>query len=267
MAAARAEVGVIGGSGLYTLMEGAVDVVMDTPYGPTSAPLSLGEIAGRGVAFIPRHGRGHEHPPQTVPYRANLWALRKLGVTRVIAPSASGSLQPGIRPGDIVICDQFVDRTSGRADTYSETGQVLHASMADPYCPVLRALGCEAARAHGIRAHDDGTVVVIQGPRFSSRAESQWFARAGWAVVNMTQYPEVALARELGLCYLNLSVVTDTDAGTPGDPTTPTVDARSVLDVLRDGMTGVRAMVETITESLESAEPCGCRALGESARI
>ena len=262
-----AEVAVIGGSGLYELIPGAVDIVIDTPYGTTSAPVSVGELNGRAVAFIPRHGRQHELPPHAVPYRANLWALKELGVSRVIAPSASGGLQPGIRPGDIVVCDQFVDRTSGRADTFSQPGSVLHATMAEPYCTALRQLACHSARALGIRAHEEGTVVVVQGPRFSTRAESRWFSNAGWSVVNMTQYPEVALARELGLCYLNLSVVTDMDAGAPGDPDARAVDARSVLQVLREGMATVRLLVAAITDGLHTAAPCDCRALGEAARI
>ena len=262
-----AEVAVIGGSGLYELMPDAVDVVIDTPYGATSAPVSVGEMGGRVVAFIPRHGRRHELPPHAVPYRANIWALRQLGVSRVIAPSASGGLQRGLRPGDIVICDQFVDRTSGRADTFSKAGDVIHASMAEPYCAALRRLACESARELKITAHEQGTVVVVQGPRFSTRAESRWFSDAGWSVVNMTQYPEVALARELGLCYLNLSVVTDMDAGAPDDPGVPTVDARTVLEVLREGMAGVRLLVAAITDRLDSAAPCDCRALGEAARI
>jgi len=262
-----ADVAVIGGSGLYALMDDAFDLVIDTPYGATSSPVSVGQLGGRAVAFIPRHGRQHQLPPHAVPYRANLWALRELGVSRVIAPSASGGLQAGIRPGDIVVCDQFVDRTSGRADTFSEPGQVIHASMAEPYCATLRGLACESARALDIRAHGRGTVVVVQGPRFSTRAESRWFSDAGWSVVNMTQYPEVALARELGLCYLNLSVVTDMDAGDAGDPDTPAVDARSVLEVLREGMAGVRLLVAEITGRLDSAPPCDCKALGDAARI
>ncbi|MDQ6900099.1 MAG: S-methyl-5'-thioadenosine phosphorylase [Candidatus Dormibacteraeota bacterium] len=215
-------VAVIGGSGLYRLLDDPEEVRLDTPYGNTSDVVSIGNLGGATVAFLPRHGRNHELAPHQVPYRANLWALKKLGVRRVIAPAASGSLQSEIFPGDIVICDQLVDRTSGRADTYSEPGCVIHASLADPYCEALRHLACAAARTLELRVHEEGTVVVIQGPRFSTRAESRWFAQAGWAVVNMTQYPEAALARELGLCYLNLSVVTDRDAGVTGDPDAPT---------------------------------------------
>jgi len=258
---------VIGGSGLYHLLDGAEEVVMHTPYGPTSDVIHVGELTGHPTAFLARHGREHQLPPHLVPYRANLWALREIGVRRVIAPAASGSLKPGVRPGDMVICDQFVDRTSGRADTFSEAGAVIHVSMAEPYCPALRSLATQAARLLRIRAHAEGTVVVIQGPRFSTRAESRWFADAGWSVVNMTQYPEVALARELGLCYLNLSVVTDHDAGIPGDPSAPAVDARTVLEVLREGMGDARRMIAEVARGLTGMGPCDCAALAERARI
>ncbi|MGI8564078.1 MAG: S-methyl-5'-thioadenosine phosphorylase [Candidatus Dormibacter sp.] len=261
------QVAVIGGSGLYRLLDHADEIRLDTPYGKTSDAVSIGSLGGETVAFLPRHGRDHELAPHHVPYRANLWALKELGVRRVIAPAASGSLQPGILPGDIVICDQLVDRTSGRADTYSAPGCVIHASLADPYCEALRTLASTAACQLQIRVHGEGTVVVIQGPRFSTRAESRWFAQSGWAVVNMTQYPEVALARELGLCYLNLSVVTDRDAGVIGDPDAPPVTAQSVLEVLRQGMGQARQLISAIVEGLDSAGVCQCQALAAEARI
>ncbi|MDQ6747500.1 MAG: S-methyl-5'-thioadenosine phosphorylase [Candidatus Dormibacteraeota bacterium] len=261
------EVGVIGGSGLYQLLDDAGEMRIDTPYGPTSDAISVGLLGKRTVAFIPRHGRHHELPPHLVPYRANLWALKEIGVRRVIAPAASGSLQPGIEPGDIVVCDQFVDRTSGRPDTFSDRGKVIHASMAEPYCPAMRRLAREAAESLGIRVHGQGTVVVIQGPRFSTRAESRWFTSAGWSVVNMTQYPEAALARELGICYVNLSVVTDRDAGVEGDPATASVDAATVLTRLREGMGRARNLIAEVSERLDAASRCDCQALAVAARI
>ncbi|GAC1328743.1 MAG: S-methyl-5'-thioadenosine phosphorylase [Candidatus Dormibacteria bacterium] len=259
--------GVIGGTGLYELLDNAQEISLETPYGPTSDVIHVGSLEGCATAFLARHGRGHHLPPHLVPYRANLWALRHLGVRRVIAPAAGGSLQPSIRPGDIVVCDQVVDRTTGRQDTFSEAGAVIHVSMADPYCPGLRALASRSAEHLGIRAHRAGTVVVIQGPRFSTRAESRWFAENGWSVVNMTQYPEVALARELGLCYVNLSVITDRDAGIPGDPGAPAVDARTVLEVLRDGMDQARALVTHMAQRLPALPPCDCEDLALRARI
>lgn len=216
MAYPQVEIGVFGGSGFYSLLEDPVEVRIDTPYGAPSAPAMVGEIGGRGVAFIPRHGTAHQFPPHMINYRANVYAMKSLGVKRIIGPNACGSLQPHVRPGDFVICDQFVDRTSGRVDTYYDGPTTTHVSAADPYCPVMRRVAVSAARDLGISVHETGTVVVIQGPRFSTRAESRWFAGQGWEVINMTQYPESYLARELEICYCNISLITDYDAGMEG---------------------------------------------------
>ncbi len=210
---ARAEIGVIGGSGFYELLEGAEEVSVETPYGPPSDVVTVGEIAGRSVAFIPRHGRRHQWPPHAINYRANIDALKQLGVVRVIGPTAAGSLQPHIRPGEFVVCDQIVDRTSGRRDTFFDGPQTVHVSAADPYCPQLRQVAWEVLEGLELPAHRSGTVVVIQGPRFSTRAESRWFRGAGWEVINMTQYPEAILAREAEMCYVNVSLITDYDVG------------------------------------------------------
>jgi len=200
--------GVIGGSGFYTFFgSDARDVTVDTPYGQASAPVTVGTVSEHEVAFLPRHGAEHEYSAHTVPYRANMWALRKLGVRRVLAPCAVGSLQPELGPGAIVVPDQLVDRTRGRADTYFDSGGI-HVDFADPYCPTLRDA------VTGLPdVVDGGTMVVIQGPRFSTRAESQWFASAGFTLVNMTGYPEAVLARELEICYAAIALVTDLDAG------------------------------------------------------
>ncbi|WP_232021976.1 S-methyl-5'-thioadenosine phosphorylase [Mycobacterium basiliense] len=200
--------GVIGGSGFYSFFgPDARSVHPDTPYGSPSAPITIGAIAGHEVAFLPRHGALHQYSAHTVPYRANMWALRALGVRRVFAPCAVGSLDPQLGPGAVVVPDQLVDRTSGRIDTYFDSGGV-HAAFADPYCPTLRSA------VTGLpEVVDGGTMVVIQGPRFSTRAESRWFAAAGFSLVNMTGYPEAILARELELCYTAIALVTDIDAG------------------------------------------------------
>ena len=201
-------IGVIGGSGFYTFFgDDARSVSVDTPYGAPSAPITVGRVGDHEVAFLPRHGRGHEFSPHTVPYRANMWALRALGIRRIFAPCAVGSLTPNYGPGTVVVPDQLVDRTRGRADTYFDSGGI-HVEFADPYCPTLRAV---AADAPGVV--DGGTMVVIQGPRFSTRAESQWFVRQGFDLVNMTGYPEAVLARELEMCYAAIALVTDVDAG------------------------------------------------------
>ena len=200
--------GVIGGSGFYTFFDSAArSVNLDTPYGEPSAPVTVGSIGKHEVAFLPRHGADHRFPAHKVPYRANMWALRKLGVRRVFAPCAVGSLNPENGPGAVVVPDQLIDRTHGRADTYFDSGAV-HVDFADPYCPTLRAA------VTGLPdVVDGGTMVVIEGPRFSTRAESQWFAAAGFTLINMTGYPEAVLARELEICYAAIALVTDLDAG------------------------------------------------------
>jgi 5'-methylthioadenosine phosphorylase len=200
--------GVIGGSGFYSFFgSDARSVSLDTPYGAPSAAITVGKVGAHEVAFLPRHGTGHEYSPHTVPYRANMWALRALGVRRVFGPCAVGSLTPTLGPGAMVVPDQLVDRTSGRAATYFDAGGI-HVGFADPYCPQLRAT---AAALPGVV--DGGTMVVIEGPRFSTRAESKWYASAGFSLINMTGYPEAVLARELEMCYAAIALVTDLDAG------------------------------------------------------
>lgn len=205
-------VGVIGGSGLYSLLDDAEQVAVDTPYGAPSDALVRGTVGGREVVFLPRHGRDHRYPPHGIPYRANLWALRSLGVRQVLAPCAVGSLRPELGPGTFVLPDQVVDRTSGRRGTYFDTGAV-HVPFADPYCPDGREAVLKAAAALGQSVVDGGTMVVIEGPRFSSRAEARFHAGLGWSLVNMTGLPEAVLARELALCYTSIALVTDLDAG------------------------------------------------------
>jgi 5'-methylthioadenosine phosphorylase len=233
-------IGVFGGSGFYEFLEGAEEVEVETPYGRPSAPLVVGELAGKRVAFLPRHGRRHELPPHRIPYRANLWAMRELGVRRVIGPCASGALTPALRLGEFVVCDQFVDRTWGREDTFYDGPETTHVSAADPYCPDLRRVLVETAADLGIPARDGGTVVVVQGPRFSTRAESRWFAAMGWHVINMTAYPEGHLARELELCYANISMVTDHDVGVEGQEP---VDAETVVRVFAENNERLRELL------------------------
>ncbi|MCU1455602.1 MAG: S-methyl-5-thioadenosine phosphorylase [Acidimicrobiales bacterium] len=223
--AARAELGVFGGSGLTSLLDDVEEIEVDTPYGPPSAPVSVGEVDGRSVAFLPRHGRSHEHPPHHVPYRANVWAMHALGVRHLFGPCASGSLQPSIAPGSFVVPDQLVDRTWGRADTFFDGPTTHHVSFADPYSAELRAVAVAACRAEGVDVHDGGTVVTVQGPRFSTRAESRWFASMGWEVVNMTQHPEAVLAREAGLAYAAIALITDYDVGVEGEGRPPVTQA------------------------------------------
>ncbi|MCC8908913.1 MTAP family purine nucleoside phosphorylase [Curtobacterium sp. GD1] len=207
-------IGVIGGSGLYELFEpGTADEVdVDTPFGATSSPISIGTMAGKRVAFLTRHGRAHSVAPHRINHRANLWALRSLGVRAVVSSSAVGGLHPDYAPGTFVVTDQLIDRTWGRADTFFEDA-VQHLSFADPFDPVLRRVAIGAIERLDVPFRPTGTCVVIQGPRFSTRAESVWMREAGGHTINMTMTPEVPLAAELGIGTVNLSFVTDADAG------------------------------------------------------
>jgi 5'-methylthioadenosine phosphorylase len=250
----RAEIGVFGGSGFYELLDGADEVAVTTPYGDPSAPVVVGAIGGRTVAFLPRHGRGHRYPPHRIPYRANLWAMKSLGVTQVVGPCAAGSLQPDVHPGDFVVCDQLVDRTSGRTQTFYDD-RAVHVSFADPYCPDGRAAALAAAAGAGIRAHDGGTMVVVEGPRFSTRAESAWFSSHGWSVINMTGHPEALLARELELCYTSIALITDYDVGVPG---VAAVTADEVFRVFSSNNARLRDLLDRLIPALPRDRTCGC---------
>ena len=235
----RAEVGVFGGSGFYAFLEHVEELEVETPYGKPSAPLVIGELGGVRVAFLPRHGRDHELPPHRIPYRANVWAMREVGARRLIGPCASGALKAELELGEFVVCDQFVDRTWGREDTFYDGPETTHVSAADPYCPDLRRLLVDTARELGIPVRDGGTVVVVQGPRFSTRAESRWYAGLG-DVINMTAYPEGHLARELELCYANVSMVTDHDVGVVG---TEPVSSEQVFRVFTENNERLRELL------------------------
>ena len=250
----RAEIGVIGGSGLYALLDDPRPVQVDTPYGSPSDEIVLGEVGGRLVAFLPRHGSDHRFPPHRIPYRANVWALASLGVRQVLAPCAVGSLSPDAGPGTLVICDQLVDRTSGRAQTFHDTGAV-HVPFADPYCPVGRRTVLDAAQGSGWPVVDGGTMVVVEGPRFSTRAESQWFAAQGWSVVNMTGHPEAVLCRELALCYTAAALVTDLDAGLEGG--TP-VTQQEVFRVFGESTARLRSLLLEVAGALPLQRDCPC---------
>lgn len=255
--APSATVGVFGGSGFYSFLTGNVrEVKIDTPYGPPSDAVTLAEIGEKTVAFLPRHGRSHSIPPHKINYRANLWAMKSLGVTDIIGPNACGSLQPHVKPGDFVICDQFVDRTTGRIDTFYDGPIVTHVSAAEPYCPLLRKHAIESCRAEGITVHERGTVVVINGPRFSTKSESLWFGSQGWEVINMTQYPEMYLARELEISYVNISLITDFDAGLIGEDHPP-VTNDEVLAVFTANLDNLRRVLRRMIETLPdtSASP------------
>ena len=250
MPAPHATVAVIGGSGFYEFLTDAREVEVSTPYGDPSAAVAVGQVAGTTVAFLPRHGKGHELPPHLINYRANLWALRSLGVRQVLAPCAVGGLRDEVAPGDLVVPEQLVDRTSGRVQSYVERGAV-HVPFADPYCPTLsKALAAAEGVRHG------GTMVVIEGPRFSTRAESRHYAAQGWTLINMTGHPEAVLARELLVCYAPLALVTDMDAGVEsgagvGQEEVFAMFARNI-DRLKDLLAGVISALPAPGES------CAC---------
>jgi 5'-methylthioadenosine phosphorylase len=220
--------------------------------------VQLTEVGDRVVAFLPRHGRDHTIPPHELNYRANLFALSSLGAQRVIAPCAVGSLRPDLEPGTVVICDQFFDRTRGRADTFFNGPRVAHLSVAEPYCPQLRPLAVQAAEGAGFAVAGSGTVVVIQGPRFSTRAESQWFSRMGGDVIGMTQYPEVVLARELGMCYATLAVVTDYDAGLAGRPDIKPVTHQEVIAAFAKSRDKLVRALQLLVAAVPEDRECGC---------
>ncbi|MQS07333.1 S-methyl-5'-thioadenosine phosphorylase [Streptomyces alkaliphilus] len=259
----RAEIGVIGGSGFYSFLDEVTEVTVDTPYGPPSDALFLGEVAGRTVAFLPRHGRTHRLPPNRINYRANLWALRSLGVRQVLGPCATGGLRPDRGPGTLVIPDQLVDRTKNRVQTFYDgetradgvVPNVAHVSFADPYCPSGRAVALAAARGREWEPVDGGTMCVIEGPRFSARAESRWHAAQGWDVVGMTGHPEAVLARELELCYTSLALVTDLDAGAE---TGEGVSHAEVLKVFAQNIDRLRGVVLDAVAALPTERDCLC---------
>lgn len=247
------ELAVIGGTGFYTFLDDPEHHEVETPYGKPSAPIAVGTVeGGRRVAFLPRHGPHHEFPAHKVNYRANLWALRSLGVRQILAPCAVGGLQPERGPGSFVVPDQIFDRTTDRIQTFYDTGAV-HVSFADPYCPRLRRALLEGLAAEN--PQDGGTLVVIDGPRFSTRAESRWYSGQGWSIISMTGHPEAILARELALCYATVALVTDLDAGV--DVTT-TVSHAEVLQVFSRYADRLRGLLRTIAADVESDADCSC---------
>jgi 5'-methylthioadenosine phosphorylase len=251
----RAEIGVIGGSGFYSFLEDTETIEVETPFGAPSAPVTIGAVAGRRVAFLPRHGVDHRYPPHQVPYRAKVWALKDLGVTRVFGPCAAGSLRRAITPGTLVVCDQAVDFTKSRPTTYYDGPETTHVSFADPYCPVLRETLVKTAAEQGIEHRDGGTMAVIEGPRFSTRAESAMLSQLGSDVIGMTQFPEVTLARELELCYGNVALVTDYDVGVED---VPQVTHEEVLKVFGQNIDKLRDLLFGAIPAVPRERTCPC---------
>ena len=248
-----ADLAVIGGSGLYALLPDAEEVTVDTPFGAPSDAITVATVAGRQVAFLPRHGKDHRYPPHRIPYRANIWALHELGVRQILAPCAVGGLRPELGAGTVVVPDQLIDRTTGRAQTFYDD-RAVHVNFADPYCPTGRTVVKEAANAKGGSTYD-GTMIVIEGPRFSTRAESRWYASVGGSVVNMTGHPEAVLARELAVCYTAIALVTDLDAGVEGDHG---VTQEEVFRVFGENIERLRALLFDVLAELPKDRDCPC---------
>ncbi|MFH1453597.1 MAG: S-methyl-5'-thioadenosine phosphorylase [Armatimonadota bacterium] len=260
----KCDIGIFGGSGFYSLLTDVKEIDVETPFGRPSDKIAVAKIKDKTVAFLPRHGKGHNFLPHMINYRANIWAFKELGIKRIIAPAASGSLQKDIKPGEFVICDQFIDRTKNRKDTFYEGPPATHISAADPYCPALRDQASKTADTLGIPHHKKGTMVVIQGPRFSTRAESKWFAQMGWEVVNMTGYPEAILAREAEICYANISLITDYDVGLEG---MPPVTAQEVLEIFKENNEKVKELLLKLIEDMPQEIECSCHKALAGARF
>lgn len=262
----KADIGIIGGTGVYDsgLFSDKKEIKIHTPYGEPSDSITIGEYAGRKVAFLPRHGKGHRIPPHKINARANLWALKQLGVKRIIAPSAVGSLQEAYKPGDIALPDQFIDFTKGRSYTFYDGGQVAHVSMADPFCPELRDIANATIKKLGFESHGKATYVCVEGPRFSTRAESKFFRDVMKAeIIGMTLVPECTLAREAEICYLSIATVTDYDvwADIP-------VSSKEVIETLHKNVEKTKKLVAELIPAvpLERAK-CACGSALEGALL
>jgi 5'-methylthioadenosine phosphorylase len=258
------KVGIIGGSGVYDpeILEDAKEIKVHTPFGATSDLITTGKLKGVEIVFIPRHGKGHKINPTNVPYRANIWAMKKLGVTHILAPSAVGSLKEEIRPGTFVFTDQFIDLTKHRKSTFYEGTQVCHLSVAEPGCSYLRDLLTQSANALGIEHSEKGTCVVIEGPRFSTKAESNVFRTWNADIIGMTMCPEVVLAREAELCYQTIAMVTDYDVWKEDN----TVSLEEVLATMKNNVEKVKRLLEEVIPNIEDKE-CSCKSALQGALI
>ncbi|HIQ31805.1 MAG TPA: S-methyl-5'-thioadenosine phosphorylase [Aquifex aeolicus] len=262
--------GVIGGSGLYDLsgMEVVKEIEIKTPFGEPSSPVVIGKLGGKEVAFLARHGRDHSYPPHLVPYRANLWALKEVGVRRVIGVSAVGSIKEGIKPGDFVLIDNFLDFTKGREATYYEgrfsktgEGKVVHIDVTEPYCPEMRSVLSDILREMGVRFHREGVYACTEGPRFETRAEIRALRALGADVVGMTGYPEVVLARELAMCYASLCVVANLAAGLSDRKLT----SDEVMELMARKEEQIKEIIARLVQSLHVDRRCGCAEILEGA--
>lgn len=263
----KIDIGVFGGSGLYSLFEKSETIKISTPFGEPSANITIAEVGNKKVAFLPRHGLKHQYPPHKVPYKANIHAFKQLRVKRIISPCAAGSLDADIKPGDFVILDDFADRTKGRDDTYFNGPQTAHIAGTDPYCPNLRKIAIQSCQKLNINVHQQGTVVIVNGPRFSTASESKYYMGQGWQVINMTQYPEVILAREQEICFVGIALITDWDIGLAATGKIKAVDSQTVIKVFNENLTKSRDLIFEIINNLDKEELCSCHEALKEAMI
>lgn len=264
----KAEIGIFGGSGLYKFFKQGKWITITTPYGKPSDKIFLTEYNSKEVAFLPRHGRKHQIPPHKINYQANIWAMKELGAKIIISPAAVGSLQSNIKRGDFVVCNDFIDRTKDRKDTFFDGPKTIHISSAFCYCDKLRKIAIDVCKKNRIRAHPNGTAVIIEGPRFSSKAESRWFTKMGWDVINMTQYPEAILAREAEICYLNISIVTDYDVGLVGEKGIKPVSIEEIIKVFGQNIENVKKVILNIIKRIPKDYKCvQCHQALKSAKV
>jgi 5'-methylthioadenosine phosphorylase len=259
------KIGVFGGSGFYKFCDNVEKVEVETPYGKPSSAIFVAEIEGKQVAFLPRHGVSHEHPPHKINYRANVWAMQNLGVKFLLAPCACGSLQLDVKPGDFVFCDQFLNATSNRENTFFDGPDVAHISCAEPYCLQLRNLGFKAASDLQLPCHKAGTVVTINGPHFASCSESADYTRRGFRVINMTQYPEVVLAREAEMCYASIALITDYDSGLK--QVVAKTNAADIMTAFQQNLVHLKSLLFNMIKEIDINAPCACHKALTGARM
>jgi len=256
------EIGIFGGTGIYDsgILKNSKEITMDTPYGKTSDSITVGEFNGRNVAFMPRHGKKHTIPPHLINFRANIWAFKELGVKRIIAPSAVGSLKEEFEPGHFALPSQFIDFTKSRKGTFSEDGKVIHISVADPFCPELQNVILNITKKEKIQMHENCTYVCIEGPRFSTKSESRFFRTTGADIIGMTLVPECQLAREAQICYVSISTVTDYDVWAEKP-----VTAKEVMETLAKNVETTKKILTLVIDQIPEIKSCSCeKALKEA---
>lgn len=260
----QADIGIFGGTGIYDsgLLEDPKEVAVDTPYGKTSDLITIGIFKGKRIAFMPRHGRKHSIPPHLINFRANIWAFKQLGIKRIVAPSAVGSLKEELAPGAFVLPEQFLDFTKSRKGTFSDEGKVIHISVADPFCPELQSAIQRAAKAQNITIHSGRTYVCIEGPRFSTKAESRFYKSTGADIIGMTLVPECQLAREAQMCYASICTVTDYDVWAEKP-----VTAKEVIETLKKNVENTKRLLTSLPDEIPQQRACLCEKALEEAQF